>query len=745
MESKQDTISPKGDEDSKKSSSVHSKLSLEPETHLQSLGFTTNNGKARFILDNDISLCSHSPLINDNVVDESDALSFVVLGKDSLDSIQASSLASYVDIQQKGMSLDVNSMLASWESTDSQIETKLNELLQENEKLKETLKQNNIAMKQQFNTLASWQEEIMRVHQNNKKKFSDMRELINHLKKENSELKMKLSTGQINTETEYEICYNNSKRNEQNLQFLKMNEMETRTCIPETELQEQVTSLTDELNTSKLECKKLSSDVENLLSMSSLMSSQLKQATCTIQEQRLSLKKLEMSAAMSKSLDSNYFDKSLIYGTCSSSEGINNCAECDKCLIKDKEIKSLKESVVLFEHKLQHATAPIQFCIKSPVNPKKYNQQYNQKIQHYKKKLQELTTCFDKQSNHCTLVENHLKNFVGTLENAKSLHKSDTEVTDLEYSWLPDSTEFHHYKNQLTDCYDKLIKERQKFIKEKENSIMVQSEFQNALLDCNSILYELKTLLGKKTEENETQTNMTSESTEKVTESKGQNTEEKQLLEEERISLIKERERLEEEKRLFSNQKRNFEMEYKNLNNAMDLLQQERSSLQAEKSSLDHQSKLCESHYKESLDAKKNEFEGMYNELVTEIGILHETITRQESNLKELYKETRQYMENRNLLRKQLLLYEEDFKQERKIKESLMLEKDKLNTDLQNQIEYSNKLYEEIKKLSRHMDLSSKDHLVPPVISSFSCPKCDCTFRNMESLVDHVNSCLSLD
>lgn len=97
-------------------------------------------------------------------------------------------------------------MVASLDSTE--VHKKLSELLQENEKLKETLKQNNIAMKQQFNTLASWQEEIMKVHQNHKKKFVETRELINYLKKENTELKMKLSSEEPNdTKIDYEVCY----------------------------------------------------------------------------------------------------------------------------------------------------------------------------------------------------------------------------------------------------------------------------------------------------------------------------------------------------------------------------------------------------------------------------------------------------------------------------------------------------------------------------------------------------------
>lgn len=97
-------------------------------------------------------------------------------------------------------------MIASWDSTE--VHKKLNELLQENTKLKETLKQNNIAMKQQFNTLSDWQEEIMKVHQNHKKKFAETRELINYLKKENTDLKMKLTSEQPNnTEMGYDVRY----------------------------------------------------------------------------------------------------------------------------------------------------------------------------------------------------------------------------------------------------------------------------------------------------------------------------------------------------------------------------------------------------------------------------------------------------------------------------------------------------------------------------------------------------------
>lgn len=86
------------------------------------------------------------------------------------------------------------------------------------------------------------------------------------------------------------------------------------------------------------------------------MSSQLKQATSTIQEQRLNIKKLEDDALMSKSIDSNYFNQPINYSTSEQSKPMNNCAECEQCLRKDKEINSLKESIVVLEHKLEHVS-----------------------------------------------------------------------------------------------------------------------------------------------------------------------------------------------------------------------------------------------------------------------------------------------------------------------------------------------------------------------------------------------------
>ncbi|XP_069682228.1 optineurin-like isoform X2 [Periplaneta americana] len=70
-----------------------------------------------------------------------------------------------------------------------EIQRKLHEVLQENLELKETLQQNNLAMKQQFNTLVMWQEELRKVHANHKAKFTETKELVFKLRAENTELR----------------------------------------------------------------------------------------------------------------------------------------------------------------------------------------------------------------------------------------------------------------------------------------------------------------------------------------------------------------------------------------------------------------------------------------------------------------------------------------------------------------------------------------------------------------------------
>lgn len=74
----------------------------------------------------------------------------------------------------------------------SEIKQKLVEMRQENLKLKEILKQNTLFMKQQFDVLLKWQEEMMKIHEQQKYKFENTKDLIKDLKKQNTDMKMRL-------------------------------------------------------------------------------------------------------------------------------------------------------------------------------------------------------------------------------------------------------------------------------------------------------------------------------------------------------------------------------------------------------------------------------------------------------------------------------------------------------------------------------------------------------------------------
>lgn len=136
----------------------------------------------------------------------------------------------------------------------------------------------------------------------------------------------------------------------------------------------------------------------------------------------------------------------------------------------------------------------------------------------------------------------------------------------------------------------------------------------------------------------------TSESVEKTVESEKENADNKRFLEEERIALQKERESLEEEKKMLDGQRKTLEIEYKNLNDAKELLQQEKISLQEEQTSLDQQSQLYEIYYKKSLESEKEKFQTKYNQLIAEIGVMHESIQKKKTCIKELQKESAQYV-----------------------------------------------------------------------------------------------------
>lgn len=644
------------------------------------------NNEPLFKLDVPVTIPLNISSTNNFNVNDEDSLSFVVLGKDSVDATQASVLASYVDIQQKSMSIDYTSLVSSL-STD-EMQKKLTDMLQENVKLKETLKQNTSAMKEQFNTLAMWQEEVMKVHETHKKKFAETRELVTHLQKENAELKTKLSQLQHTESMGFETIGT-------------IPNSTTDVCTAHTELQQIMPKLKTAMSKMDLEeCKHY--------------------ITCIISEkfaEKALQDKLE-ELKIEKELDSAM--KSL---SCLDSQAFIKIIENQKSLEgKIEEIKHLKESIALLEEKLQCALAPIQLPEISKSSSSLSHQKFVQNIKQYNDLLQELTECYVRQIERFATIEKSLK-----------------EITDILMLLDDDNLkmQFYQYREKLCHCCKQLADEQVKIISDRQTLIKSQKQFQNIFSDYNSILYELEITIYENAKLNVLKNKSAHENMQKLEELE-QIKHDKQFFEEEKRILNQEKDNLEEEKKSLESQKKSLDMERILLCDEKKLVMQEKVNLNEEKTSLDYQSQLYENCEK-ALQKEKKLLQVYCEELLDKANILEQKAEKKNIEFKEVMEQLAQKTEEINLLRSQLALYEEDFQCEKNLKESLLEEKSTLERELQKQIEYNKQIQnftDEQTTSSNNANKSKPNGVVT------TCPKCAKPYQGLSALMEHIERCL---
>lgn len=63
-------------------------------------------------------------------------------------------------------------------NSSNQIKNKISELLEENMTLRETLKENNTSIKELFENVTKWQDDMMNTHVLHKNKFSETKEYV---------------------------------------------------------------------------------------------------------------------------------------------------------------------------------------------------------------------------------------------------------------------------------------------------------------------------------------------------------------------------------------------------------------------------------------------------------------------------------------------------------------------------------------------------------------------------------------
>ncbi|XP_070529673.1 optineurin isoform X3 [Cardiocondyla obscurior] len=635
-------------------------------------------------------------------VDEEDSLSFIVLGADSVEA-QASLLASYVDIQQKSMAIDYTSMVSSLSIAEMQ--SRLTEMLQENVKLKETLRQNNESMKQQFNTLAMWQDEVTKVHNNHKQKFAETKDLINHLKKENAELKTKLWLSQHSDDIGYKAI--NTISNSDIL-----------STVSPAEFEQNMPELTDAV--SKIAVEKCKEYITSLMSESFVDKD--------IQSLLQSKMEKEIESAMkSLNTDINYVksDNSIEH----LSYLLNIYTE--KCCAKDEENARLKAFINLLEQKLKCVLTPVELNFDLSETSNLNRQKFVQNVKQYNDILQELTKCFTIQIERFALIEKDLKQITDALK-----FDDDTSVT-------------LQHKEKLYKCYKQLAQEQIEIITDRQTLIKSQNQFQKIFSDYNSILYELEITINENSKLNVLKDTSTRENLQVLEQIKR----EQQLLEEEKKTFEQEKKNLEKEKKVFDDQKKNFETERALLHNDRKLLEQETITLQTERMSLDHQSQLYEDCEKD-LQNEKKVLQVRYEQLVSETNDLRQKLDQKTIELQKTMKQLAQSAEEIQLLRSQLLIYEEDFRHEKKLADALLEEKNSLSIELQKQIDFNKQLQNssDINAFSDKSKQTSEDsnddkydehaRNANATTSAPTCPKCATSFWSVRDLMAHVQRCL---
>lgn len=130
----------------------------------------------------------------------------------SMPSINKQDLVMPVQENDFNMTSTTNS---SVDLSPDEVQQKLDKLIAENLKLKETLHQNNLAMKRQCDVITSWHEQVMEVQKSHKDKFDQTKLYIDNLKIEKVKLveALKLSQTAVDS-TKQELEFLKSQQNE---------------------------------------------------------------------------------------------------------------------------------------------------------------------------------------------------------------------------------------------------------------------------------------------------------------------------------------------------------------------------------------------------------------------------------------------------------------------------------------------------------------------------------------------------
>ncbi|KAK5647580.1 hypothetical protein RI129_002472 [Pyrocoelia pectoralis] len=133
-------------------------------------------------------------LIDSSLVQQSISLTTSSLELSNLSSPSLPKLDEELSVTRQYVSAVSTTPNLSVDLSPDEIQQKVDVLIAENLKLKETLHQNNLAMKKQYAILSTWQDEVAMVHNSHKEKFSDIKKYVEKIRLENSKLSAIIAT-----------------------------------------------------------------------------------------------------------------------------------------------------------------------------------------------------------------------------------------------------------------------------------------------------------------------------------------------------------------------------------------------------------------------------------------------------------------------------------------------------------------------------------------------------------------------
>lgn len=135
-----------------------------------------------------------SQLIDSSLVQQSISLTTTALELNNLSSPSLPKLDEDLCVTRQYASVGNSTPNLSVDLSPDEIQQKVDVLIAENLKLKETLHQNNLAMKKQYAILSTWQDEVAMVHNSHKDKFSDIKKYVEKVRLENAQFSTIIAT-----------------------------------------------------------------------------------------------------------------------------------------------------------------------------------------------------------------------------------------------------------------------------------------------------------------------------------------------------------------------------------------------------------------------------------------------------------------------------------------------------------------------------------------------------------------------